>query len=71
MRLLRTMLGPAVCAGILALSSAASPAAPVTISFLTHWPPETVAKLEAGAAAYKKDHPDVTIESGPCLSATC
>lgn len=62
MRLLRTMLGPAVCAGILALSSAASPAAPVTISFLTHWPPETVAKLEAGAAAYKKDHPDVTIE---------
>jgi ABC-type glycerol-3-phosphate transport system substrate-binding protein len=31
------------------------------VSFLTHWPPETVAKLEAAAAAYSKDHPDTNI----------
>jgi ABC-type glycerol-3-phosphate transport system substrate-binding protein len=31
------------------------------VSFLTHWAPETVAKLEAAAAAYTKDHPDTNI----------
>ncbi|MBN9060458.1 MAG: extracellular solute-binding protein, partial [Rhizobiales bacterium] len=34
----------------------------VTVSFLTHWPPETVAKLEAAAATYAKDHPGVNVE---------
>jgi multiple sugar transport system substrate-binding protein len=37
-------------------------AEPVTISFLTHWSPETVAKLEAAAEAFSADNPDVTIE---------
>src|SRR5260221_3774999 len=62
MRLLRSVLGLAAGAGMLALGSVPSFAEPVTISFLTHWPPETVARLEAAAAAYKKDHPDVTVE---------
>ncbi|MEP7112363.1 MAG: extracellular solute-binding protein [Ilumatobacteraceae bacterium] len=34
----------------------------VKVSFLTHWPPETVAKLEAAAAKYKETHPNVTID---------
>ena len=48
------------------LSSASSPPAstgePVNISFLTHWPPETVALLEAAAGAYSEAHPNVTID---------
>ena len=35
---------------------------PVTISFLTHWPPETVALLEEAGAAYSEEHPNVTVE---------
>src|SRR6516225_9946399 len=31
------------------------------ISYLTHWAPETVAKLEAAAATYSKAHPDTKI----------
>ena len=31
------------------------------ISFLTHWGPDSVAKLQAAATAYSKDHPDVAI----------
>ncbi len=31
------------------------------ISFLTHWSPETVAKLEAAIAAYSETHPETTI----------
>ena len=31
------------------------------ISFLTHWGPDTVAKLEAAAATYTKAHPDTKI----------
>lgn len=31
------------------------------VSFLTHWAPETVAKLEAAAATYSKQHPDTKI----------
>ena len=27
------------------------------VSYLTHWAPETVAKLEADAAIYQKSHP--------------
>lgn len=31
------------------------------ISFLTHWAPDTVAKLDAAAAIYKQSHPDTNI----------
>lgn len=31
------------------------------VSFLTHWAPDTVAKLEAAAAAYSASHPDTKI----------
>ena len=31
------------------------------ISYLTHWAPETVAKLEVAAATYSKSHPDTKI----------
>jgi ABC-type glycerol-3-phosphate transport system substrate-binding protein len=31
------------------------------VSFLTHWAPDTVAKLEAAAAAYSESHPDTKI----------
>ena len=34
----------------------------VTISFLTHWAPETVALLEAAASAYSEANPNVTVE---------
>ena len=34
----------------------------VTISFLTHWPPETVELLEAAATAYSEANPNVTVE---------
>jgi multiple sugar transport system substrate-binding protein len=35
---------------------------PVTISFLTHWPPDTVAKLAQAAQKYMKDQPGTTIQ---------
>lgn len=34
----------------------------VTISFLTHWAPETVGLLEAAAAKYTESNPSVTVE---------
>jgi len=37
-------------------------AAEVTVSFLTHWPPETVAQLKAAADRYQEDHPSVSVE---------
>jgi ABC-type glycerol-3-phosphate transport system substrate-binding protein len=45
----------------LALMPAAAMADTTNISFLTHWAPDTVAKLEAAASAYSKDHPDVAV----------
>ena len=33
----------------------------VEISFLTHWGPDTTAKLEAAATTYTASHPDITI----------
>ncbi|MCP4379900.1 MAG: sugar ABC transporter substrate-binding protein [Hyphomicrobiales bacterium] len=57
----RIVAGAALGAAALLFASAAS-AEPVTVSFLTHWPPDTVAKLEAAAAEYKKSNPDVTVE---------
>ena len=47
------------------LTSASTPVAggeDVSISFLTHWPPETVALLEAAAATYSTANPNVTID---------
>nr|WP_246429678.1 extracellular solute-binding protein [Prosthecomicrobium pneumaticum] len=46
---------------LVAASAGGAFAEDVTVSFLTHWPPETVAKLEAAAAAYRKDHPGVAV----------
>ncbi|HHY50439.1 MAG TPA: extracellular solute-binding protein [Alphaproteobacteria bacterium] len=46
-------------ASILLSSTALADAA--EISFLTHWGPDTTAKLEAAAAAYSKAHPETTI----------
>lgn len=37
-------------------------AAPVTISYLTHWGPDQVAVLEAIGQAYTAAHPNVTVE---------
>jgi multiple sugar transport system substrate-binding protein len=34
---------------------------PVNLSYLTHWAPETVAKLEEAARSYSSSHPDVAI----------
>lgn len=46
----------------LSLLAGSAVAEPVTISFLTHWSPETVTRLEAAAEAFKASHPDVTVE---------
>ncbi len=53
--LARAAVGAAVLLSATALSRAAE------LSFLTHWAPETVAKLEAAAAAYSKSHPGAKI----------
>jgi multiple sugar transport system substrate-binding protein len=42
--------------------SGSGAAAPVTISYLTHWPPETVAKLQAAADAFTSANPNVTVD---------
>jgi len=57
----RSVVGLAVGTA-LSLMAGSALADPVTISFLTHWSPETVAKLEAAAAAFKQANPDVTVE---------
>ena len=33
----------------------------VTLTYLTHWPPDTVAKLQAAIDTYQQQNPDVTI----------
>ena len=59
MRLMRSI----TCAigAAIAMVPASAMADTTNISFLTHWAPDTVAKLEAAATAYSKDHPDVAI----------
>lgn len=59
MRLMRSI----TCAigAAIAMVPASAMAETTNISFLTHWAPDTVAKLEAAATAYSKDHPDVAI----------
>lgn len=59
MHLFRAFARAAGTAAILLSSTALVQAADV--SFLTHWAPETVAKLEAAAAAYSESHPDTKI----------
>jgi multiple sugar transport system substrate-binding protein len=59
MQLLRTFARAAGTAAFLLSTTALVQAADV--SFLTHWGPDTVAKLEAAATAYSKDHPDTKI----------
>jgi len=49
----------ALGAGLAALPAAAF--AQTEISYLTHWAPDTVAKLEAAAAAYSALNPEVTV----------
>lgn len=50
--------GATALAGLPATASGES----VTITFLTHWPPETVALLEDAAARFTEANPDVTVE---------
>jgi multiple sugar transport system substrate-binding protein len=57
----RRLVGLAL-GGALSLLAGSALAEPVTISFLTHWSPETVARLEAAAEAYKAVNPDITVE---------
>lgn len=59
MHVFRVFARAAVGAAILLSTTALSRAA--ELSFLTHWAPETVAKLEAAAAAYSRSHPDTKI----------
>lgn len=50
----------ALCQAWIPISSAQETA--VKVSFLTHWPPETVAKLDQAAKTYTKDHPGTSIQ---------
>lgn len=54
----RACLIPAVVAMAAAGSAAA---APVEVTYLTHWSPDTVSLLEDAAAAYSAENPDVSI----------
>jgi multiple sugar transport system substrate-binding protein len=65
MQLLRTFARAAGTATILLSTTALAQA--VDVSFLTHWGPDTVAKLETAVAAYAKSHPDtkITIRAVP------
>jgi multiple sugar transport system substrate-binding protein len=50
-----------VGASVVVLLSTSAVTQAAEISYLTHWAPETVAKLEAAAAAYSQSHPDTKI----------
>lgn len=65
MSIARAAAGASV--GLVLGLSAASPTQAAELSFLTHWAPDTVAKLEAAAAAYSKAHPEtkITIRAVP------
>jgi len=49
------------CAAIAIVAMMPGTAWAVDVSFLTHWAPDTVAKLEAAAKTYSEAHPDVAI----------
>jgi ABC-type glycerol-3-phosphate transport system substrate-binding protein len=59
MQLFRAFTRAAGTVAVLLSSTALVQAADV--SFLTHWAPDTVAKLEAAAATYSQSHPDTKI----------
>lgn len=59
MQLFRAFTRAAGTVAVLLSSTALVQAAEV--SFLTHWAPDTVAKLEAAAATYSQSHPDTKI----------
>ena len=59
MQLFRAFARASVALGALLSGTALVQAADV--SFLTHWAPETVAKLEAAAATYSQNHPNTKI----------
>jgi multiple sugar transport system substrate-binding protein len=59
MHLFRAFARAAGTVAVLLSSTALVQAADV--SFLTHWAPDTVAKLEAAAATYSQSHPDTKI----------
>ena len=59
MHLFRAFTQAAGTVAVLLSSTALVQAADV--SFLTHWAPDTVAKLEAAAATYSQSHPDTKI----------
>jgi multiple sugar transport system substrate-binding protein len=65
MQLLRTFARAAGTAAVLLSTTCLVQAADV--SFLTHWSPETVAKLEAAATTYTQSHPDthITVRAVP------
>jgi multiple sugar transport system substrate-binding protein len=48
-------------AAVTALLTATALAQAADVSFLTHWSPETVAKVEAAAVAYKESNPDINV----------
>ncbi|MEZ4597580.1 MAG: extracellular solute-binding protein [Chloroflexota bacterium] len=49
-------------AGVAPAMGQSPAAAPVTISYLTHWGPDQVAVLDAIGKAYTEEHPNVTVE---------
>ena len=59
MHVFRVFARAAASVAVLLSTSAVMQAA--EISYLTHWAPETVAKLEAAAAAYSASHPGAKI----------
>ena len=59
MQLVQAFTRSAGAVAVLLSSTALVQAADV--SFLTHWAPDTVAKLEAAAATYTEAHPDTKI----------
>ena len=65
MHMFRAFASAAGTTAVLLASTALVQAADV--AFLTHWAPDTVAKLEAAAAAYTASHPDtkVTVRAVP------
>jgi multiple sugar transport system substrate-binding protein len=64
----RVFARAAASAAVLLSTSAVMQAA--EISYLTHWAPETVAKLEAAAAAYPRVTPAPRSPSALFLSGT-
>lgn len=52
----------ALAASAAVAAGASSSEADVTVTFLTHWAPETVEMLDAAGTAYSEAHPNVTVD---------